>query len=204
MSEAADRGFNSNLLGRHVEQCPLLRPRGVRVGHVGDAEVDDLDRIVFHHEDVARLQVAMHQAALMRRLQAAAGLGNNLDGALDGQTMAGLADEMIQRRAGQKRHDEVGLLLALFLKFSDVEDFDDVGMAHRGEHVALFVEQLERSGIGNVENGLDGDFAADDGVVGAIDQAHPALPEDLPHLVPASQFFRRSRGVHGGPWDSGP
>ena len=29
------------------------------------------------------------------------------------------------------------------------------------------------------------DFAADNGIVGAVDKAHPALPEDLPHLVPA-------------------
>ncbi len=44
-----------DLLGGHVEQRSLLRARGVGVGHVSDAEVDDLHRVVFHHEDVARL-----------------------------------------------------------------------------------------------------------------------------------------------------
>ncbi len=97
----------------------------------------------------------------------------------------GIADKVIERRARQKRHDEVGFLLPLFFKFSDVEDLDDVGMAHRGEHIAFFVEQLQRGGIGNVEDSLDRNFAADNGIVGAINQAHAALAEDLPHLVAA-------------------
>ncbi len=134
-------------------------------------------------------KIAVYQAALVRRLQAAAGLGNDVDRALYGQTMAGLADEIVQRGAGKQRHHEVGFLLAVFFKFSDVEDLNDVGMAHGGEHVALFVEQLERSRIGNVEDGFDRDFAAHDGIVGAVDEAHAALAKDLPDLVAACQFF---------------
>ena len=174
-----------DLLGRHVEQSSLLRARGMGVRHVRHAEVDDLDRIIFHDEDVARLQVAVHQAAFVRRLQAAAGLGHNLDCAFDGEMMARLANKVIESRAGQERHDEVRFLLPFFFKFSDVKDLDDVGMAHRGENIALFVEQLKRGRIGNVEDCLDGDFAADDGVVGAIDQPHATLPEDLPDFVAA-------------------
>jgi hypothetical protein len=73
----------------------------VGVAHVSDAEVDDLHRVVFHHEDVARLQVAMHQAPFVGRLQAAAGLAHDVDGALHRQTMTGVADEMFQRGAGK-------------------------------------------------------------------------------------------------------
>ncbi len=125
----------------------------------------------------------MNQAALVRRLQTAAGLRNDFDRAFDGEVMAGLADEMVQSRARKERHDKVRLLLAVFFEFTDVEDFDNVGMAHRGEHITLFVEQLQRRRIWNIEDCLDSDFAPDDGVVGAINQAHPALPEDLPDLV---------------------
>ncbi len=167
-----------------------MRPRGVGIAHVSDAKVDDLHRVVFHHEDVARLYVAMHQAALVGRLQSAAGLGNDVDRALHRQAMAGVAHVMFQRGAGEQRHHEVGLLLAVFLEFSDVEDLDDIGMAHGGEHVALLVEELKRGRIGNVEDGLDRYFAAHDGIVGAVHQAHPALPEDLPDLVAACQLFR--------------
>ena len=132
----------------------------------------------------------MYQTAFVGRLQAAAGLGNDVNRALHGETMARLADEIFQGGAGEQRHNEVGLLFAFFFKFSDVEDLHDVGMAHGGEHVALLVEQLKRGRIGNVEDRLDRYFTAHDGIVGPIDQAHPALAEDLPDLVAACQFSR--------------
>src|SRR5271165_1963026 len=118
--------------------------------------------------------------------------------------MAGLADEIFQRGAGQQRHHEVGLLLAVFLKFSNVEDLNDVGMAHGREHIALFVEQLQRSGIRNIKDGLDRDFTAHYGVIGPINQAHPALAKDLPDLIAACQFSRGRGYLHGAPrgWDS--
>ncbi len=180
--------FQFDLLGRHVEQCPFLRAGGVGVRHVSDAEIDDLHRVVFHHENIARLQIAVYQSAFVRRLQAAAGLGHDVNRALDREPMAGLADERLQRGAREQRHHEVGLLFAILFEFPDVEDLDNVGMAHRCQHVALFVEQLKRSRIGNVEDGLDRYFAAHDGVVGPVHQAHTTLAEDLPHFVAACQF----------------
>jgi len=119
-----------NLLRGHVEQGALLRPCGVGIRHVGHAEVNDFDRIIFHYEDVARLQVAMYQAALMSSLKSSAGLRNDLHRALDGETMTGFANKMIKSGARQKRHYEVRLLLAFVLEFADVENFDNVGMAH--------------------------------------------------------------------------
>ena len=168
----------------------------MRIGHVGDAEVDNLDRIVFHHKNVARLEVPVDQTPFVCRLQASAGLRNNPDRALDSQAVAGLADKDIERRARQKRHDEVGLFLAVFFEFADVENLNNVGMAHGGEHVTFLVEQLERGGIWNIENRLDRDFAANHGVIGSIDQTHPALAENFPHLVAASQFSRCDRTFH--------
>src|SRR6202043_1853134 len=101
------------------------------------------------------------------RLQTTAGLGNDLNRAFHGETMAGLADKVIESRARQQRHDEIRLLLSIFLKFSDVKDFDNVGMAHRGQDIALFVEQLKRSRIGDIEARFDRNFAANDVVVWA-------------------------------------
>ncbi len=124
----------------------------------------------------------------MRRLQPAAGLRNNVDRAFDGKTMAGLADERFQRGAGQERHHEVRLLLAVLFEFPDIENLNDVGMAHGGEHVALFVEQLERGWVGNIENCFDRNFPAHNGIVGAVNQSHAALAEDLPDLIAACQF----------------
>ena len=72
-------------------------------------------------------------------------------------------------------------------------------MAHGGEHIAFFVEQLQRSRIGNVEDGLDRDFAAHHRVVGPVDEPHAALAEDLPDLVAACQFSWGSGYLHGAP-----
>ena len=144
-------------------------------------------------------KIAMDQAAFVRSLKAAAGLGNDVDRALYRQTMAGFANEIFQRCAWQQRHHEVRFLLAFFFEFPDIKNLDDVGMAHRSQHIAFFVEQLERSWIGNVEDGFHRDFAAHYGVVGAIDKSHAALAEDLPDLVAACQFFRRRGNIHGAP-----
>src|SRR5579863_4596140 len=72
-------------------------------------------------------------------------------------------------------------------------------MAHGGEHIALFVEQLERSRIWNIENRLYRDFAAHNSVIGAVNQAHAALAEDLPDLVASRQFSWGRRTVHSAP-----
>src|SRR5271155_4923890 len=130
----------------------------------------------------------MDQSALVGSLQAAAGLRNDVDSALDRKTVTGFAYEIFESGTGQQRHHEVRFFLALFFELSSVKNLNDVGMAHGGENVALLVEQLKGSRIRNVEDGFDRDFAAHDGVVGPIDQTHAALPEDLPHLVTASQF----------------
>ena len=105
----------------------------------------------------------------------------------------------VERRARQKRHHEVRFFLAFFLELADVEDLNDVGMAHGREHIAFLVEQLQRSGIRDIENGLDRDFAANHGVIGSVDQAHAALAENLPDLVAASQFSRCDGTFHGPP-----
>ena len=57
--------------------------------------------------------------------------------------------------------------------------------AHGGEHVALLVEQLKGSWIGNVEDRLYRNFTANDRIVGAVNEAHSALAEDLPDFVAA-------------------
>ncbi|MEZ5397143.1 MAG: hypothetical protein R2724_30795 [Bryobacterales bacterium] len=67
---------------------------------MGDAEVDELDRVVFHYEDVARLEVAMDEAALVGGLEAAAGLVEDVDDALDAESRALLGDENIESHAG--------------------------------------------------------------------------------------------------------
>ena len=58
-----------DLFRRHVKQRPFHAARAGRGVHpVRYAEVDDLRRIVFQHENVARLDIPVNQPALVRRL----------------------------------------------------------------------------------------------------------------------------------------
>lgn len=66
-----------------------------------DAEVDDFHRVAVHHEQVARLEVAVDQPLAVRGLQAAASLAEYLDRPFDGEPLAGRFDQVIQRRARQ-------------------------------------------------------------------------------------------------------
>ena len=93
------RRLHLEQLRRHEQQGPLLANGSAGAGHVGDAEIDDLHRIVRHHKDIAGLEVAMYQASLMRRAQAAADLCKDINRAFDGQ-LARALDQPVERRAG--------------------------------------------------------------------------------------------------------
>ena len=66
----------------------------------------------------------------MRGLQAAAGLGDDVDDALDRETVAGVSNDLVERLPPQQRHHEVRLPASLFLELTHVEDLDDVGVIH--------------------------------------------------------------------------
>ena len=92
------------------------------------AEVDDLRRIVFQYENVARLDVPVNQAALVRRLQAPANLANHVDRPLDRQSLAGRADQPVQRNARQQRHHQVGFDAVAVLELSDIINLYNIRM----------------------------------------------------------------------------
>src|SRR5207237_10356642 len=99
------------------------------------------------------------QSLVMCGLQAAAGLGNDVDDALNRETVAGVANDLVERLPRQQRHDEVRLPASLFLELTHVEDFDDVRVAHRLEDTALLVEELERAPTGEHGRRLEGQIA---------------------------------------------
>ncbi len=149
-----------------------------------DAKVDDLGGVVFHHENVAGLEIAMNEAALVGRLQSAAGLHQDLYRPIHREPLAGALDEVIESVAGKERHNEIWLAPAVLLELADVEDVNDVGMAEAGQHGPLFREQLDGGGVGDVAHGLERHIALGHVIPGAIDDAHPPLAERGADLVP--------------------
>ena len=179
-----------DLLRRHVEQRALVAHGGMGVRHVGDAEIDDLDRVILHDEEVARFQVAVYQSALMGRLQTAAGLANDFDHAAHGQTAAPGGDQLAQGFAGKQRHDEIRLAGAILVELAEIENLYDVRVTDGGEDVALFVEKFQCGAARGIADGFERDAALDDDVVGVVDHTHAALPQHLTDFVAVFDLLR--------------
>ena len=58
--------LSGKLLGRHVVDGALEPYGRFQVDQMGDAKIDDIDRIILEDENVARLQIAMDVPKLMQ------------------------------------------------------------------------------------------------------------------------------------------
>ena len=95
--------------------------------------------------------------------------------------MPRVRDDLVERRAVDELHDEVGIAVAVD---AEVVDLHDVGVRQPRDRLRLATEALHEVGRG-VEHHLDGDGAIELGIAPAIDRAHPALPEELQVYVAA-------------------
>ena len=180
------------LLGAHVgrradDPAGLGQMAGAGgVGELGEAEVRDLDRPVGVAEQVRRLDVAVDQSGPVRRRQPSAGLDDRLGRRPPGDR-AGL-HQVGQAAAGDLLHHEV----VHRLDAADLEDRDHVRMRQPGRRPRLQEEALERRRVARqvVGQRLDGHRAAEQGVLGLVDDAHAAPAEGAvirwwPSIVPA-------------------
>ena len=163
----------------------------VVAGGLGQPEVDDLDAIVRRHHDVLGLQIAVHDAGLVRGGQPVGNLLRDLDDALERHPAA--QHLAAQRGALDQLRDEVRRVAF----DADVVDGDDVGVIEgaRGDGLAgeaLLTHGIERAGL--VEH-LDGDGPLEAGVAGAKHLSHPTGAEWTDDLVGAEP---RRRCGHGG------
>src|SRR5206468_9791102 len=96
-----------DLLGRHVrERADEAAGLGLsQVDEVGDAEVAELRRATRIEEYVRRLDVAMHDAAVMRRLEPTDDVERHPADLRRRQLLAA-AEALRERAAGQILHDE--------------------------------------------------------------------------------------------------
>src|SRR5205807_728269 len=100
-----------------------------------DAEVEDLYGSIGHYHDVARLDVAMHDAVLMGVIERAADLNDDPEAVHDAHGAPDI-DNLIERLAGHVLHDHVGVA-ALFPK---VIDDDDIRMLQAAGGLGLTIE----------------------------------------------------------------
>jgi hypothetical protein len=144
-----------------------------RVDALGEAEVEDLHVPVVGHEDVVGLEVAVHDAASVRRGEPARDLQRPVDGLLlrHGRGVEPAAQRLALEQLGHGVGDAVVP--------AEVVDREDVRMRERGDGLGLALEARERVGVGGQLRGedLDGDVAVELRVAGAVDLAHPAGAE---------------------------
>ena len=156
---------------------PAISPVAVVVGETRQAEVGDanLPAAVEHH--VGRLQVAMEDAAIVRRGKAGADLSNDLDGLVRRQP----ADAAQQRRKVfavhvLHRHERTAVPLA------DVMNPADIGMRDLAGGARLVAQARRQGGLVAAQE-LQRDGLAEREIVGAIDLAHAAATEQADDAV---------------------
>jgi hypothetical protein len=142
------------LLGGHViggADDGSWQPRAVGPGlqQLGDAEVEQLYPVSpapVDHEDVVRLDVAVHHAGGVRRLQRLADLGDDLHGTV--QMEGPLAEEGAQGPTLEQLHDAEGPLQSLCSSLlTHVQHPDDVRVAHAA-HCSGFAKEAVQQGAG--------------------------------------------------------
>ena len=136
------------LLGRHViDAAEHHVSLGVpAAANAGQAEIEDLDLVLGRQQQVRRLHVAMHQAVLVRVLQAAGRLAEVLAGLGDRQRTV-VEDVLLEVLAGHKLHDQVAehfLIGVGHRHLAGVEREHDVRVAEHGRGLHLAVEALEK------------------------------------------------------------
>ena len=182
------------LLGREVlDRSHDLAGRGERnlVGDARDAEVGDLHPTVGGDEEVAGLDVAVHESRGVRGLQRGGRLRDDVEGLVAGERPVPLEDRR-QGLAGDELHDEErrARLLAV------VEDAGDALVVDEGGVPGLGAEALEEAGIPHVLvfEDLDRDGPPDDMVGGFPHFTHAADRDPRIQLVAAAEghSLRRS------------
>jgi len=177
IAPGVERGLPAHLLGTHVPRGAQhdARRRDPRVGieRPRDPEVRHQDAAVLGDENVLGLDVAVHDAVLVRVLQPPGGFAPEAEG-LGKRRGRRAVEPLTQVLALDVRHGEPEMACGL----AGVEDGEDVRMLQPGGGVDLVEEPLGTH--------LDADLGAEHlerhrppvaDVLGQVDHGHPAAPE---------------------------
>ena len=159
-------------IGRVESVAPVVR-------HLGQAKVENFGGSAPGHKDVRRLDVAVHNALGVRRIERLGDVNPNRKQLFDLQ--GPIADEVFQGLAFQVLHDDEGLVAV----FPNVVDGADIGMIQGGRRLSLAPEAAESCGIARdiFRKELQRDKAVEARVFGLVNHAHPATTELFYHPV---------------------
>ena len=154
---------------------------------LGDAEVGDLGGAVGHDQQVARLDVAVHDPGPVGGVQGAGGLGHDVQDDVGVQPPVAFQD-LRQGLPVDQFHDQVGAAEGAFLAV--VEDPGDARVRQRGRVAGLGPEPGPELLVARVHRGqhLDRDRPAQQLVAAPPDLAHPPGRDPLDQQVAVIEY----------------
>jgi hypothetical protein len=168
----------------------------MRLEHFREPEIEHLDGAVRPHLDVGRFQIAVDDAAIVRRLQGRGYLAGDAQRLVNWQRSpgdpigeGGSFDELEHQRADPFR-------------FLQPVDRPNLRMVQRGQHARFELEAREAVGVGQegVREDLDRDIAAEFRVARAVHLAHSAGAEKREKFVRTKlSIDERPMKRHAGP-----
>ncbi len=192
-------GRAENLFGRHVARGAADLP-GTRLvdrvrlrfgaplllAQLGDAEIQQFHPPVAGDERVRRFDVAMPDAAPVRRVECLGDLHAVLD-------RLSIRDRPPVEACAQRfSFEHLGHEVGDSLRRTDVEHRNDVGMIQAAGGAGFAAEPRDALRVvGRAAEDLDGDVPAQPGIVRAIHFAHPSGAEQLDDLIRTKPAARR-------------
>jgi hypothetical protein len=194
-------GLATNLLGRRVVDGPD-HPTRQRMSdpvrrRFRQPEVGEVDVLRSVEQSVRRLDVSMDKAACVRSVEGVGELGDERERAPRLERPLAL-EKLLEVRAFDEAHGDVELPVNL----AGGVDRDDVGMVERCSQLRFAQEPLAeavvRRQLGRQQ--LQSDLPLQAEVVGPVDHAHPAAPQQrldsiADELGPDSRIFRYRHGL---------
>ena len=186
--------FSPSLLGRHVGDRPqgasgtgqvfqgFFGGGGVQVAPVidlGQPEIEQLHLACLGDEDVGRLDIAVHDAFAVGRIERVGDLDAEIEHEVDGQGLS--VDAVFERLAFEVFHRQVGS--AVF--FADVVDGADIGVVQRRGGPGLAAEPVEHGKLAAdlIGEKFERDEAPQAGVLGLVDHAHSPAAKLFDHSI---------------------
>ena len=167
-----------DLLGRHVcgsaggDAGQRLDRR--RLHQLGEAEIREDRVVVGAEQDVRRLHVSVDDAELVRVVQRVADAAEKCDGRV--AVKRAIFDARRQAAAFDVLHDHVRRPFEL----AEVEDVEDVRVAHMGDRLGLAAEPRRRVQVSTQPlQDLDRAGAFELGVVRTVNDAHGTLANEV-------------------------
>ena len=160
---------------------PATSPFDLLAGRDGQAEVGDARAAAAVDHHVGRLQVAVQHASVVRRGEPRAELPRDLE-----RLVLRKPADPLQQRGEILAVDVLHRQEVLAVDLADVVDAADVGMRDLARDAHLGVEALERASGSDASRSrqeLQRDRLAELQVVGAVDLAHAAAPEQADDAV---------------------